>query len=283
VLELSDPSFVLIDSIWQRPSERLVERWSADASVDPIHAAIAVSGEDAEARKSAPDVEFLLASIVDGLVLDLGCGYGRLAKYVLPRRDFDTYIGLDGSQTMLALFADRYRANEMEHRTPLMLVHSPIEKIPLPDRSVDNVVISAVLLHNSKKTTRRVVDEARRVLRAGGRLVVLSDLPNKRTLAAVVGVLYLAWLAAIGRGQQNGPVRRYSLGETRRLFAAFQDVRIETKGVAILPKGFPGLPAATNRSYRRAVHDRVEQIAVRKLPTALLRHLYGDVRVVAVR
>ena len=104
----------------------------------------------------APDIEFLLDSLVDGVVLDLGCGYGRLAKYALPRRSFETYIGLDGSLTMLGLFADRYRTDESEHGTPLMLIHSRIETIPLPDGSVDNVVIAGVLLHNSRRITHQI-------------------------------------------------------------------------------------------------------------------------------
>jgi SAM-dependent methyltransferase len=282
-MKLSDPDFVLIGDIWRRPSAQVNDRWSADASVDPIHTAISVSSEDAEARKSAPDIELLLDSVHDGTILDLGCGYGRLAKYVLPRRSFDTYIGLDGSMTMLNLFAERYRAREPEQRTPLMLVHSPIDKIPLPASAVDNVVISGVLLHNSRATTRRVVDEVKRVLRPGGRFIVLSDLPNGHTLAAVQGKLYLAALALIGRGQENGPVRDYSLAQTRSLFAAFRDVRVETKGLAILPKSFPFLPVSSNRVYRQTVHDRVERIAVRRAPAALLRRLYGNVSVVATK
>jgi ubiquinone/menaquinone biosynthesis C-methylase UbiE len=279
-MKLSDPDFVLIDDIWRRPSAPVNDRWSADARVDPIHTAISVSGEDAEARKSAPDIELFVDSVRDGTILDLGCGYGRLAKYVLPQRSFDTYIGLDGSLTMLNLFAERYRAVELEQRTPLMLVHSPIDKIPLLANALDNVVISAVLLHNSRAMTRRVLDEVKRVLRPGGRLIVLSDLPNGHTLAAVQGKLYLAALTLIGRGQENGPIRSYSLAQTRRLFAAFGDVRVETKGIAILPKSFPLLAVSCNRLYRQAVYDRVEQIAVRRAPAALLRRLYGNVSVV---
>ena len=133
----------------------------ARALVDPVHAAIAVTGAEAERIKSAPDIEFLVDRAVDGVVLDLGCGYGRVAKYLLPVRRFDGYVGIDGSLTMLELFLERYRSRTVEQATPILLMHGSIEQIKLPSASVDNVVISAVLLHNSKRSTRAVLSEAR--------------------------------------------------------------------------------------------------------------------------
>ena len=107
--DITDDRLVLRGGIWCRPDEQPYERWSADAAVDPIHAAIAATDTEAERAKSAADIEFLLDRAVDGIVLDLGCGYGRVAKYLLPVRAFDGYVGIDGSITMLQLFRERYR------------------------------------------------------------------------------------------------------------------------------------------------------------------------------
>src|ERR1700737_3307911 len=155
VPDITDDRLVLQDGIWRRPDEHPRERWSADAAVDPIHAALATTGVDAERAKSPPGIEFLLDHAMDGVLLDLGCGYGRLAKYLLPLRAFDCYVGIDGSMTMLQLFRERYHSSELERNTPLLLMHGSIDDVKLADASVDTVVIAAVLLHNPKQVTRR--------------------------------------------------------------------------------------------------------------------------------
>jgi ubiquinone/menaquinone biosynthesis C-methylase UbiE len=281
--DVTDPCLVLDDGIWYRPGEQQYERWSADAAADPIHAVISGTGIDAERAKSREDVGFFLERAVDGIVLDLGCGYGRVAKYVLPLRTFAGYIGIDGSMTMLRLFRERYQSSGLEGTTPLLLIHGAIDDVKLADASVDNVVLSAVLLHNSKHITRRVVREARRVLRPGGRLFVLSDLPNSRTLAALPSSLYVLALQLTGRGERNGPVRSYSRSEVVRLFGAFHDVDIHTKGHAILPKRLPVLPESLSRRYRASVHDPVQGWAERHVPRKVLDRMYANVRVVATR
>jgi SAM-dependent methyltransferase len=281
--KVTDARMVPVDGIWCRPDERRTERWSADAAIDPIQTAISTSGTESEEQKSAPDIALLLDRALDGLLLDLGCGYGRLAKYTLPVRRFDGYIGLDGSMTMLRLFSDRYRASAQEQEVPLLLINSSIDRIVLPDAAVDNVVISGVLLHNSKAVTRRVLTEVRRVLRPGGRLIVLSDLPNSRTLAAVPSRLYVLALKLLGRSDQNGPVRTYSRAEVTALFANFSDVEVLTKGHAILPKDLRGLPESVNRVYRNFVCDPIQRIVERFVPDHTLDRMYGNVSVVATR
>ena len=249
---VTDDRFVLEDGIWCRPDERRDERWSADAAVDPIHAAISATGTEAERIKSAPDLEFLLEQAVDGVVLDLGCGYGRVAKYLLPVRAFDGYVGIDGSLTMLELFRERYHSNELEQNTPLLLIHGSIDDIKLADASVDNVVISAVLLHNSKQVTRAVVREAHRVLRPGGRLVVLSDLPNSRTLATLPNRLYVAALELTGHGDRNGPVRPYSRAEVDALLRRLRGCPCPPEGTRVPPEASPRPPPIHQRLVPRA-------------------------------
>lgn len=281
--EVTDDRLVLRGGIWCDPDDRREERWSADAAVDPIHAALATSGVDAERDKSRRDIEYLLEHAQGGILLDLGCGYGRVAKYLLLRRVFDCYIGIDGSSTMLQLFRDRYDTSALEQRTPLLLVQSAIDDVKLPDASVDTVVIAAVLLHNPKPVTRAVLREAHRVLRPGGRILVLNDLPNSRTPAAVPNRLYVLALEVIGRGDRNGPVRTYSRAEVDALFAAFDDVQVRPTGRAVLPKRIPGAPPSVSRRYRTRVHDPVQRWAEQRLPASWLDRLYFNVCVSATR
>jgi SAM-dependent methyltransferase len=281
--EVTDDRLVLRDGIWCNPGDQRHERWSADAAVDPIHAALATTGVDAEHAKSRRDIEFLFEHAHDGILLDLGCGYGRIAKYLLPRRTFDSYVGIDGSMTMLRLFRERYQASRLERKTPLLLMHGSIDDIKLADASVDTVVIAAVLLHNPKAVTRTVVREARRVLRLGGRLIVLNDLPNSRTPAALPSRLYVMALELSGDGNRNGPVRTYSRSEVGALFAEFEDVRIRPKGHALLPKRIPGAPDSLSRRYRAFVHDPVLRWAKHRLPAPLLDRMYFNVCVMATR
>ena len=184
---------------------------------------------------------------------------------------------------MLQLFRERHQSNELERTTPLLLIHGSIDDIKLADGSVDNVVISAVLLHNPKRVARVVVREAHRVLRPGGRLIVLSDLPNSRTLATLPNRLYVLALQLTARGDRNGPVRPYARSEVGALFRDFQDVHIHTKGHAILPKSLPGLPDSLSRRYRAFVHDPVQQWAEHRIPAHVLDRMYANVRVSATR
>jgi SAM-dependent methyltransferase len=101
-------------------------------------------------------------------VLDLGSG-GGLDVLLSARRvgpDGVAY-GLDGSTDMLELA----RANASQAGVPnAVFLHGHIEDIPLPDGHVDVVISNCVINLSADKP--RVLAEAFRVLRPGGRLGV---------------------------------------------------------------------------------------------------------------
>ena len=67
--------------------------WDRLASADHIMAAISAVSEESERRKSKAGNNFLKANLDGGVVLDLGCGYGRAAKHLLHDEVLDGYIG----------------------------------------------------------------------------------------------------------------------------------------------------------------------------------------------
>ena len=134
---------------------------------------------DAEARAGVPEAA-LDASLGCGVptavadlragetVLDLGSGAG--ADLLIAARRVEPggkAIGLDMTEEMLELA--RRNADEAGVAN-VELVKGYIEELPLPDASVDAVISNCVINLSADKP--RVLREAARVLRGGGRLAV---------------------------------------------------------------------------------------------------------------
>src|SRR5437870_12420953 len=126
------------------------------------------------------------------VVLDLGSGGGidvlLSAKRVGPT---GKAYGLDMTDEMLAL------ANENQKKSGLTNVEflkGEIEKIPLPDNSVDVVISNCVINLSADKD--RVLGEAFRVLRPGGRFAV-SDVVVRGQLPSEVRRSIEAWVGCV--------------------------------------------------------------------------------------
>lgn len=105
------------------------------------------------------------ATVVPGSVAaDLGCGTGEVLERILPVAGHG--IGVDGSARMLDLA--RRRFSNAAARVSLRI--GDLEHLPLRDAEVDFVSINMVLHHLS--SPEAALEEARRVLRPGGRIVI---------------------------------------------------------------------------------------------------------------
>ncbi len=125
-------------------------------------------------------------------VLDLGCGGGidvlLSARRVAPG---GKAYGLDMTDEMLDLARENQR---MAGVANVEFLKGEMEDVPLPPDSVDVVVSNCVI--NLAADKDRVLREAFRVLRPGGRLAV-SDIVTRGDLPGVVRKSLLLWVGCI--------------------------------------------------------------------------------------
>jgi len=102
-----------------------------------------------------------------GSVLDLGCGYGEFINHILARQKYGMDLNPDAAQLL----------------TPgVQYFHQDCSRPwPLPENTLDAVFTSNFFEHlPDKATLGRTLDEARRCLKPGGRLIALG--PNIKFL-----------------------------------------------------------------------------------------------------
>jgi SAM-dependent methyltransferase len=150
-------------------------------------------------------------------VLDLGSGGGidvlLSAKRVGPT---GKAYGLDMTDEMLALARENQR---QAGAVNVEFLKGEIENIPLPNDFVDVVISNCVINLSADKS--RVLDEAFRVLRPGGRFAV-SDVVTRGEVPATVRQSMLLWVGCIAGALEESDYR------AKLISAGFEDVAFET-------------------------------------------------------
>src|SRR5271154_336517 len=149
-------------------------------------------------------------------VLDLGPG-GGIDVLLSARRvgQEGKAFGLDMTDEMLALARENQRQAGV---TNVEFLKGEIENIPLPDNSVDVVISNCVINLSANKD--RVLQEAFRVLRPGGRFAV-SDVIVRGEVPEAVRQSMLLWVGCIAGALEESDYR------TKLRDACFVDVEIE--------------------------------------------------------
>ena len=258
--------------------------WDKLALENPTHAVISAADEAAAAQKSIEQNEHIKSYVTDNTVLlDYGCGYGRVAKYLLPSNQLAGYIGLDSAYEMLQLFKQRYDQEESEQRTPLLLINSDINDVPIANQTIDVVVVSAVFLHNHKSIVAQSISELTRVVKPGGTVLVYSSFPRLVTMMGMQGALYQMLLNLLGQPYKNGPVRYYTAKEIVRLFSEFAQVDLVPVGFSVLPKTIIFLPWPLEVVWRVGIANPINRLLEKITPTSLKRHFAVHFDVIAKR
>jgi arsenite methyltransferase len=158
-----------------------------------------------------------LAELGEGeVVLDLGSG-GGIDVLLSARRVGPTgkAYGLDMTDEMLELARENQRKAGVEN---VEFLRGEIEAIPLPDNSVDVIISNCVV--NLSGDKRKVIAEAFRVLRPGGRFAV-SDVVMRGEVPAQVRQSMELWVGCVAGALTEAEFKTY-LAE-----AGFEQIDIE--------------------------------------------------------
>src|SRR5688572_30472460 len=149
-------------------------------------------------------------------VLDLGSG-GGIDVLLSARRvgPSGKVYGLDMTDEMLALARENQRQAGVEN---VEFLKGEIERIPLPDASVDVIISNCVINLSADKP--QVLREAFRVLRPGGRIAI-SDVVTRGEIPGEIRKKVLLWVGCIAGASEEGDYR------SRLSAAGFQSVDIE--------------------------------------------------------
>lgn len=229
--------------------------WSTLASKSPRQAAAATNTTDWYAKY--PHVIDQEIQDREHMVLDAGCGYGRVAIPLLRARKKLRLVGVDASPVMLKTFLDLLESeSSSDLKQRLVLLHSTIAHLPFSAETFDYIYSCAVLLHNPYEDVQKILKEFWRLLKPTGTLVLAGSFPNIWNLEGIQNFLYANCFAS---SHANGPVRVYTKNKVRGLFTDWHDMHIVPVGVTLLPREIARVPMPWGKFIRkinRSLRDR---------------------------
>jgi SAM-dependent methyltransferase len=222
------------------------------------------------------------------VVVDLGCG-GGLDVFLAARKVGPTgkAIGIDMTPQMLALARQNAaQGNDGQGFANVEFHQATIDKLPLPDASVDCVISNCVI--NLAPDKPGVFREIIRVLKPGGRLAV-SDIALKKPLPTEIEQDLMAYIGCIAGAILMQEYRRQLVVAG---FAAVQVLdtgadlnayaKVENQG-ACCPPTSPGLLAADTGCCATADDDSMHARLLDVLRRYDVNEYAASVRVFAVK
>lgn len=164
---------------FERDLDKLRSLRAIDDAGDPL-----IAAEDRSLYKALVE---LTVSAPLGNLLDIGCGEGRLLKLLASRANRVVGVDIDPEARRLA------RAQVLLAGLPnCSLRQGDMYSLPFDDDAFDTVILDDVLAEAQRPT--EALQEARRLLRTGGRMLMLASVGSQG--AAELGERFAAWAAA---------------------------------------------------------------------------------------
>lgn len=182
-------------------------------------------------------------------VLDVGCGAGvDLARFV---KGGARGVGVDVARSAAHLARENFRQQHLSGQ----FVEADGEQLPFPSGVFDAVFAHGVVQYTSDGG--RLVEECRRVLKPGG--TAIFQVYNR-----ISWLNALSKLMKVGLEHEDAPVlRKYSMGEFRRILSGFENVRI-------IEERFP-VKSRLHKGWKGAVYNGVFVGTFNALPRAWVR------------
>jgi len=185
-------------------------------------------------------------------LLEVGCGIGTdLVRFA---KGGAIVTGIDLSRTAIDLARTNFALHDV---APRELMVGNAESLPYADRSFDVVYGHGVIQYTADPA--RLVRESHRVLKAGGQAIFMVY--NRVSWLNAMSVL-----TNVPLEHGDAPIlRKFSIGESRRLLAPFADVRI-------VPERFP-VKSRLHGGWKGLLFNTVFVGTFNALPRVLVRRL----------
>jgi ubiquinone/menaquinone biosynthesis C-methylase UbiE len=163
----------------------------------------------------SPETTVREANLSEGMtVADFGCGSGHITILMAEQvggknRDLGKVYAVDVMEQPLEFVRSRATS---EMLTNIVTVRANLEVLgstKIPDASVDLVMCSNVLFQSSEK--KKILEEAHRITKPGGRLVITDWLP-KKALFSGMGNFVLSPEEAEAMAQSIGYTKERAFG-----------------------------------------------------------------------
>jgi len=187
----------------------------------------------------------------DKRLLEVGCGIGTdLVRFA---RGGARVTGLDLSETAISLARSNTGLHGLAGRVDLFLGNA--EALPFEDGSFDVVYGHGVVQYTADPA--RLVSECRRVLAPGGTAIFM-------VYNRVSWLNLLSHVMRVDLEHEDAPVlRKYSIGELRRLLSGFDSVRI-------VPERFP-VKSRLHGGWKGALYNSVFVGTFNAMPSRWVR------------